>query len=846
MSNKAYGSITVTDLLDTATYIYYSATGSSSVAGNWHKEVQSGDLYIGIYNGPPLDGGQPTNPTSAILNQLVISKYVGDIGTSIINVTPLYYAKANNTAPNKPTTAVTKTTTVGGEWTKGIPELTSTYPYMFTCEQVQYDSTSVGTNGYTWTDPVLNNMITKFVENYNSFVAGDTQWKSVYGEKITTIESDYTTSSDVQSAITQSANGIRSEVSSTYTTKSDAIKSDTLHYLATSASSGVTKNTSGWTTTIQTVTAEKKYLWIYHTYTKADNTTTDTTPVIYGVYGETGPQGETGPAGTSVTVSKTEYQSGTSNTTAPTGTWSTTIPSVAEGNYLWTRVTYSDSSIAYSVAKQGKSGTNGTSPTVTSTKVQYQKSTSGTTVPTGTWSDSAIAPTTTEYVWIKTTITYSDGKTAVSYSVGGKTGTNGADGKMLYATCPTAEATVAKVATITPATTLPTPLPTGLTVAIKFTYANSAVNPTLNVNSTGAKAIYAGEVRLAGNYNWHAGDTCVFVYDGSNWQLTSQNVDVGGRNLAPMVSAEEGYLTASAAIGALDPTLGGMSATNREHTSSYIPVIAGDNYIIQYYATIPNGYYFWCAYRIYDSEKKCLQARWSQQGAAVSADTAWNKELSIVMPTNAAFIRISMRFYNDGKWKFEKGNIATDWTPAPEDMASQEDLTNTASGLSSDIADVSAIVTSHSSSIEELSDSIESVVEYTETLQGDNGIIKQMQSNIKQNADNVTIALGYQDTIDSIQTTFTFAQDGLEINKSNSNIYSKQGANYYKFIDKEKTTDVFEINEKGTTGLQSNVIGQIGIGAGSVAEYTEQWAIRKGAYVSGVGYNLDFVWVGGN
>ena len=71
-------------------------------------------------------------------------------------------------------------------------------------------------------------------------------------------------------------------------------------------------------------------------------------------------KGQPGTNGTSVTVSKTEYQAGTSNTTAPTGSWSTNPVNVSEGQYLWTKVTYSDNKVAYSVAKQGKSGTNGT------------------------------------------------------------------------------------------------------------------------------------------------------------------------------------------------------------------------------------------------------------------------------------------------------------------------------------------------------------------------------------------------------------------------------------------------------------------------------------------------------
>ena len=59
-----------------------------------------------------------------------------------------------------------------------------------------------------------------------------------------------------------------------------------------------------------------------------------------------------------------EYVASGSNTTVPTSGWSTTIPSVAAGQYLWTRVTttYTDNttSVSYSVAKQGATGATGT------------------------------------------------------------------------------------------------------------------------------------------------------------------------------------------------------------------------------------------------------------------------------------------------------------------------------------------------------------------------------------------------------------------------------------------------------------------------------------------------------
>ena len=148
--------------------------------------------------------------------------------------------------------------------------------------------------------------------------------------------------------------------------------------------------------------------------------------------------GSQGAAGTSVTVKKTEYayQLSTSGTTIPTGTWQPSPQAPTATQFAWTRTTttFSDGKTAVTytvggkVGPQGNPGTNGKSPTVTNTKTQYQKSTSGTTVPTGTWSDSALAPDVNNYVWTKTTITYSDGKTAVTYAVAGKQGQQGAAG----------------------------------------------------------------------------------------------------------------------------------------------------------------------------------------------------------------------------------------------------------------------------------------------------------------------------------------------------------------------------------------------------------------------------------
>lgn len=88
-----------------------------------------------------------------------------------------------------------------------------------------------------------------------------------------------------------------------------------------------------------------------------------------------------------------------------------------------------------------------------------------------------------------------------------------------YGTCATAANTAAKVVTLTDATGFE--LVTGAIVAVKFTYANDAGSPTLNVNSTGAKAImrYGTTAVSTGTTTsgWIAGAVQLFVYDGTNW-----------------------------------------------------------------------------------------------------------------------------------------------------------------------------------------------------------------------------------------------------------------------------------------------------------------------------------------
>lgn len=82
-------------------------------------------------------------------------------------------------------------------------------------------------------------------------------------------------------------------------------------------------------------------------------------------------------------------------------------------------------------------------------------------------------------------------------------------------TCSTDSATTEKTVSISGFS-----LVSGVTIKVKFTSANTATSPTLNVSSTGAKAIYSEDgviVSATNPFYVPAGATVEFTYDGANW-----------------------------------------------------------------------------------------------------------------------------------------------------------------------------------------------------------------------------------------------------------------------------------------------------------------------------------------
>lgn len=118
-----------------------------------------------------------------------------------------------------------------------------------------------------------------------------------------------------------------------------------------------------------------------------------------------------------------------------------------------------------------------------------------------------------------------------------------------YGTCSTAAATAAKTVTLNGFN-----LATGAKVAVKFTVTNTAANPTLNVNGTGAKSIkYRGAAistdALAANRIYE------FIYDGTDYVFvgdinTDTNTTYGNMTGATTSAAGKAGLVPAPAAGA--------------------------------------------------------------------------------------------------------------------------------------------------------------------------------------------------------------------------------------------------------------------------------------------------------
>ena len=215
-----------------------------------------------------------------------------------------------------------------------------------------------GIKGAPGANGVSSYLHIKYSDNGTTFTANGGETPGAYiGQYVDTMVADSTTFSKYTWTKVKGDAGAKGDKGATGATGAagKGVKSTVVTYQA--STSGTIVPPGQWGSSIPSVAANS-YLWTRTIITYTDNATS--TSYAIGKMGATGATGATGKGVKSTAVT---YQSSTSGTMIPAGTWGSTIPSVAANSYLWTRtiITYTDNttSTSYSIGKMGATGATG-------------------------------------------------------------------------------------------------------------------------------------------------------------------------------------------------------------------------------------------------------------------------------------------------------------------------------------------------------------------------------------------------------------------------------------------------------------------------------------------------------
>ena len=380
-------------------------------------------------------------------------------------------------------------------------------------------------------------------------------------------------------------------------------------------------------------------------------------------------------------------------TASPTITFKTTV-TVTASCEATIPVTVDDVTInkkfSFSVAKTGATGAAGKG--IKSTAITYQLSASSTTAPTGTWTTSVPAADASKpYLWTKTVLTYTDGTTSTGYSVG-----SSIDGIEI-----------------------------------------GGRNLLLNGKGNKKAGFFKNFTTVTDEY--------------SEFTLTSKKEYVN-------IDIEGGFL-----LGCRDYTVG------EQVTWSYdIMYTAWD---------FPSGTYhneFWMGQRYTNAlSGETATGTWTMVTAhelpvvgkyGCELNKWFHVKKTLTIPKQASSnVRTSavIQFYNSNanvaasftarlkNVKLERGNVATDWTPAPEDLATSDDLNDKLTQFREETA----------SNIDQTAEAIKSTVYDNVYLKGDiDTLISSVNTEVTQTKDSWQVTFNqFQQTLNGI-TDSTDAQ----------------------------------------------------------------------------------------
>lgn len=603
--------------------------------------------------------------------------------------------------------------------------------------------------------------------------------KSYIGQCVNTSQADPTDYSKYKWSLIKGADGV-------------GISSITEHYAVSSSS---TTAPTSWSLTPPVMSATNKYLWNYETITYSDSTSMDTKKRVIGIYGDKGQTGSSGKGISSVVNYYLATSSSTGVTTSTSG-WTTTVQNVTATNKnLWNYevITYTDNSTTTTVpciiGVYGDKGDKGdTGQGIDSITPEYYVSTSNTTQTGGSWSTTMPAWAANKYCWVRNKIVYKNPASTVYTTAQLDTNwnkMNDLDSKttVLQTTVTQEQGKLAALIKQTDTDRKNT--------SDKFTQVTADIN---GINTTiGSVQTKVDNLKVGGRNYWIQS-----AFDADTYKVT---------NRKPSGSRVPGWFADLKAVIVSDPdgNYCKLKPAKIWNCAQYFNFTDGEKWTISFEARAAtdnlvgkNVAINTDLLNIHPYPVGALSKDWKKYSLTFDAVGTGEERVHIRCLTGTGTDNDELHIR---KIKLEKGNMATDWTPAPEDTDAQFTTINsqittinaTAAGLETKVTKAQNDATAAQSKATQAADKIGLVVQ-SGTSQSNLTLTPEALSAIANNIDLTG------------KVTFNSLDSATQNRLDNNNILSIQIVSSYSGNTCTLTAHVY----KGQTELTDTQVIALG------------------------------------